>query len=205
MKKGRPKGTTGKARALSKKEMDLSISMIQLPKVGGKYWHRDSVILATSYYLGLRAKELAGLNASDIMSQDGLIKSEINITVTKGDKARNLYIPDTLKLMLFNYINHSSYNEYYRIDKKTPLFQSQKGGRFTPNTMQSLLKRIYIKCNQNGCSSHTGRRSFATRLIEEGADIKAVSTLMGHSSINMTARYVQDNPERLQSMVNRFL
>ncbi|NOQ67629.1 MAG: tyrosine-type recombinase/integrase, partial [Desulfobacterales bacterium] len=61
-------------------------------------------------------------------------------------------------------------------------------------------KRLYGQAKLTGCSSHSGRRTYATRLIEDGYDIKAVSRLMGHSSVAMTARYVEDNPERLKKI-----
>jgi integrase/recombinase XerD len=66
--------------------------------------------------------------------------------------------------------------------------------------MQMLFKRMYIWAGLDQASSHSGRRTFATSLIEQGADIKAVSTLMGHASVAMTARYVEENPVRLRRM-----
>lgn len=81
-----------------------------------------------------------------------------------------------------------------------PLLLSQKRGSFSPNTIQMLFARMYKQAGISGASSHSGRRSFATRLIEQGADIKAVSTLMGHSSISMTAEYVENNPNRLSKL-----
>lgn len=201
MKKGRPKGTTGKAQVLDKTEIETAISMVKLPAIGGRYYQRDSALLATSYYLGLRAKELAGLKISDILDSSGKVLGFINLKVTKGQKMRTVYIPDTLRNILSLYL--STFDKPLKFNEA--LFRSQKGSNFTPNTMQCLLKRIYVKCSLTNCSSHTGRRSFATRLIEEGADIKAVSSLMGHSSINMTSKYVEDNPIRLARMLNVML
>ncbi|MBR7559538.1 site-specific integrase, partial [Mycobacterium tuberculosis] len=77
-------------------------------------------------------------------------------------------------------------------NQEAALFKSQKGSAFTPNTMQQLFHRLYDLARLPGASSHSGRRTFATNLIERGVDIKAVSTLMGHSSIAMTAQYVED-------------
>lgn len=68
-----------------------------------------------------------------------------------------------------------------------------------------MFKRLYLAAGIEGASSHSGRRTFATRLIEKGVDIKAVSVLMGHSSVAMTARYVEDNPERLRMIVGDVL
>ncbi len=80
------------------------------------------------------------------------------------------------------------------------MFKSQKGGAFSPNTMQMLFKRMYVSAGIDSASSHSGRRTFATSLIERGVDIKAVSSLMGHSTVAMTAHYVADNPIRLRKI-----
>ena len=64
--------------------------------------------------------------------------------------------------------------------------------------MQMLFKRMYRWAGLDHASSHSGRRTFATSLIERGVDIKAVASLMGHSTVAMTARYVDDNPIRLR-------
>ncbi|QGP57237.1 site-specific tyrosine recombinase XerC (plasmid) [Piscirickettsia salmonis] len=79
-----------------------------------------------------------------------------------------------------------------------PLFRSRNGNRFTPNSLQQVFARLYKDAGIVGASSHSGRRTYATRLAEKGVDLKALSTLMGHASVQMTARYVSDNPERLK-------
>lgn len=201
MTKGRPKGTTGKARVLSKNEIEIAISSVKFNPNYGKHNLRDSTLLASSYYLGLRAKELAGLKFKNIIDLNNEVVTTLDLTITKNSKARTIYIPEVLRVILAEFINSYTHSP----SPNEALFKSQKGTAFSPNTLQCLLKRIYVKCALENCSSHTGRRSFATRLIEEGADIKAVSSLMGHSSINMTANYVEDNPHRLAKMVNKFL
>ena len=75
-----------------------------------------------------------------------------------------------------------------------PLILSQKGGRFSPNSMQQLFSKFYRMVGLDGASSHSGRRSFATRLLEQGVGIRNVQTLMGHSSIGTTAIYAEENP-----------
>ena len=201
MTKGRPKGTTGKARVLSKNEIEIAISSVKFNPNYGKHNLRDSTLLASSYYLGLRGKELAGLKFKNIIDLNNEVVTTLDLTITKNSKARTIYIPEVLRVILAEFINSYTHSP----SPNEALFKSQKGTAFSPNTLQCLLKRIYVKCALENCSSHTGRRSFATRLIEEGADIKAVSSLMGHSSINMTANYVEDNPHRLAKMVNKFL
>ena len=69
------------------------------------------------------------------------------------------------------------------------------------SSLQQLFKRLYTKAGIEGASSHSGRRTFATNLISKGFDIKSVSVLMGHRSIQTTARYIQENPKMLGQMV----
>ncbi len=71
--------------------------------------------------------------------------------------------------------------------------------------MQQLFHRMYADAKLQAASSHSGRRTFATTLIEKGVDIKAVSTLMSRSSIAMTAQYVEDNPMRLKQIFTNVL
>lgn len=74
------------------------------------------------------------------------------------------------------------------------LFLSRKGGSFSPNTMQMLFKRLFDAAGIEGASSHSGRRTFATTLINKGYNLVMVAELMGHSSIEMTRNYVTTNP-----------
>lgn len=167
----------------------------------GSYGSRNVALLYFSAALGLRAKEMSQLQLRDVLMTDGTLKDEVLLTraTTKGGKQRLVYLTnrDVRKAL-------ASYIEDRRADNRDPmlpssaLFRSQKGGGFSPNTMQMLFKRIYRATGLDHASSHSGRRTFATSLIERGVDIKAVSTLMGHSTVAMTARYVESNPIRLR-------
>ncbi|HFF3078740.1 TPA: tyrosine-type recombinase/integrase [Legionella pneumophila] len=93
-------------------------------------------------------------------------------------------------------------NELKSEPRHKPFFQTQRKSRFTANTLQKWFRALYDKAGIVGASSHSGRRTFITRLIEQGADIKAVSRLAGHANIVTTAIYVEDNPERLKRIAN---
>lgn len=155
---------------------------------------RDRAILYLSHYLGLRAKELAALRIMDVFERDE-IKDTIRLlaTMTKGEKFREVFLVkaearEALRLHLAERgVRHL----------EGPLFLSQKGGRFSPNTMQRLMRTLYEKASVDA-SSHSGRRSFATRLIQAGADIYTVQQMMGHTSIVTTQRYFATSPERLK-------
>ena len=88
------------------------------------------------------------------------------------------------------------------VEPSGPLFKSQKGRFFSPNSMAHLIKRIYDDAGFRNASSHSGRKKFATTLIEQGADINCVKLLMGHSSIQTTALYFSPSPKRLPNLMS---
>lgn len=164
---------------------------------------RNVALLYFSFALGLRAKELAMLRVRDVLGQTGEIKDEVllNRATTKGHKQRLIYLTNKdVRKALGEYVAERRGNEAISLHPESALFKSRKGGAFSPNTMQMLFKRLFVAAGFDGASSHSGRRTFATSLIENGVDIKAVSKLMGHSTVAMTARYVEDNPIRLRKI-----
>ena len=166
-----------------------------------KHGLRNVALLYTSFALGLRAKEMATLRVRDVVTDAGSLRQEVMLTTahTKGGKQRLVYpVNKHARRSLSDYLAARSRDERVKLLPNAPLFRSGKGGSFTPNTMQMLFKRLFIAAGLTEASSHSGRRTFATSLIERGVDIKAVSTLMGHCSVGMTARYVEDNPARLR-------
>jgi integrase/recombinase XerD len=114
--------------------------------------------------------------------------------MTKGQKQRQVYLSNKkVRSVLMAYLDSLNNPKL-----KSPLFQTQRQSHFTPNVLQKWFGAMYEKAGIVGASSHSGRRTFITRLIEQGVDIKAVSRLAGHSNISTTAIYVEDNPERLK-------
>ena len=162
---------------------------------------RNVALLYFSAALGLRAKEMSQLMVRDVLTPDGKVKDEVLLTraTTKGGKQRLIYLTNReVRRALIAYLDERRTAEARLLHPTSALFLSRKGGGFSPNTMQMLFKRMYRTAGLDQASSHSGRRTFATSLIERGVDIKAVSSLMGHSTVAMTARYVDDNPIRLR-------
>lgn len=189
----------GKAKVLAEQELRRTLRVISKKS----HAKRNAALLWCSFGLGLRAKELASLRVEHVLGLDGHLLEEVNLSsaMTKGAKQRFVYLTNFhLKEALENYLAERQLEEGILFNPRAALFISQKGGAFTPNTLQQLFHRIFMEAKVQGASSHSGRRTFATTLIEKGADIKAVSRLMGHSSISMTAHYVEDNPLRLKQM-----
>jgi len=183
----------GQAKVLSKDEMNRVYAVAGSGRMG----KRDTVLLDFSYRLGLRVKEMSSLKMEDVVNCKGEILDSFHLTAdqSKGDKGRTIYLTNKkLRKNLENYL------EERKDDLNRHLFKSQKTA-FTPNSLQQVFKRLYRKAGIKGAKSHSGRRTFATTLIEKGFDIKSVSVLMGHSSIQTTARYISENPVRLGEMV----
>lgn len=169
-----------------------------------KYAKRDYLLILFSYGLGLRAVEMAALKIYDIIGLDGKIKDVISLKRTKGNIPRESFLTDNrLRESIEDYMK---WRLEFSIKKRVPLsehqafFLSQKGSHFTNVTMQKLFTRIYKDAGFKG-RSHSGRRTFATNLIENNIDIYTIKVLMGHSNISQTEKYLQSNPERLKKAI----
>lgn len=189
----------GKAKVLSEAEFKRAVNTVK------KYAHakRNVALLYCSFGLGLRAKEMAALKIKNVLDPDGVLLEDINLdgSMTEGRKQRHVFLTNQrVAAAIREYLDERREEDGILFNYESPLFRSQKGSGFTPNTLQQLFHRLYEQARLQGASSHSGRRTFATTLIEKGVDIKAVSTLMGHASVAMTARYVEDNPVRLKQI-----
>lgn len=91
------------------------------------------------------------------------------------------------------------------IDPGSPLFRTKNGFKFSPNGLVQLLRTIHHKAGIEKGSSHSGRRTMITALVESGVDLKSISVIAGHSSISTTAGYVEDNPIRLSRIQEKLL
>lgn len=191
-----------KARVLSESELKRVMSLSKT----GIHGKRNYTLLQFSYRLGLRAKEMAALYIRDVVDHQGKIRDDLLLTVTKGGRPRTLFLTNQhVRNALKDYLDERKEHECILYGVDSPLFKSQKGSNFSPNTMQQLFHRLYKAAGIDGARSHSGRRHFATSLIFKGVDIKSVSVLMGHSSVNMTAQYSQDNPQMLRRILSEMI
>ena len=182
----------GKAKVLTPEEF----KRLLMVATAGHFPERNTAIIYCSFGLGLRVKEIAALTIGDIADENFTLLDEVNLkrSMTKGQKQRQVYLSNKkVRSVLITYLDSLNNPKL-----KSPLFQTQRQSHFTPNVLQKWFGAMYEKAGIVGASSHSGRRTFITRLIEQGVDIKAVSKLAGHSNISTTAIYVEDNPERLK-------
>ena len=187
--------TSGKSSILE--ETDLK-RVIHFQK-GTKHGLRNICLLHFSFYLGLRAKEMSGLSVKDVLFPDGEVRDEVLLTreMTKGSKLRTAFLTNPKVIsVLKEYLDFRKETDEF-FDMDSPLFRSQKNLRFTPQTLSMVFRKMYDAVGLSGCSSHSGRRTFATSLLNQGINIKNVQTLLGHSSITTTSIYLETNPKML--------
>ena len=191
----------GKARVLT----DAELKRLLIFAKEGTFGIRNLAMVFCSYGLGLRAKEIASLRICDVVDAQLKVLDEINLKshMTKGEKQRHVYITHPKLIQaLQQHINHRRDKEKEAFCTTSYLFKTQRGSAFHPDVLQKWFRKLYDKAGFIGASSHSGRRTFITRLIEQGADIKAVSRLAGHASIVTTSEYVEDNPDRLRRIAS---
>ena len=159
---------------------------------------RDETIVMVSFYAGLRAKEIAALTVGNVFDESGAVRSQFILSAeqSKGGKTRTVYLNQRLRRSL------SEYGATIRsADQNSPLFESQKGGHFSANTMCQLFLDVYKACGLKDASSHSGRRTYITRLANKGVGVRLLAELAGHSHISTTQRYIDVNSEQLSQAV----
>ena len=184
----------GKALVLSPEQFKRTIKY----QKSTKYGLRNSILLMISFYLGLRSKEMASLTIGDLVDRNGDLKEECMLKKhqTKRSKQRRFYLTnDKLKKVLVEYLETKKDRDG-NLDLDSYLIVSQKGGSFNPNTLQQLFHKMYQDVGIDA-SSHSGRRTMATRQADRGVSIRNLQVILGHSSISSTALYISENPKIL--------
>ena len=137
---------------------------------------RDTTIFMVSFYAGLRAKEIAALKLGDVFDETGAVREQfiLGVDQSKGGQRRTVYLNQRLRKALANYTKSKCLRELNR-----PLFESQKGGHFSANTMCQLFVDIYKACGLKDASSHSGRRTYITRLAKKAIGYDYLLNLLG--------------------------
>ena len=155
---------------------------------------RDRIIMELLYGGGLRVSEVVGLNHGDL----DLPKSLVRI-LGKGRKERVVPIPERTSSLLI------SFRENFCLDasSSSPLFTSSKAQRLTSRNVQLRLKKYLAFCQlPQDVTPHKLRHSFATHLLDNGADLRSVQELLGHSSLSTTQVYTHVSVGRLKKAHN---
>lgn len=182
---------------LSVEEINSIIESIDLSKPEGQ---RNRAILETLYSSGLRVSELININITNIYFNDGFIR-----VMGKGSKERLAPVGSFAIRQIKAYM--SGYRVHLKIKKgsEDTLFLNRRGSKLTREMIFTIIKRQCIIAGINKkISPHTFRHSFATHLVEGGADLRAVQELLGHESITTTEIYTHINKEYLRETILRF-
>jgi len=181
------------ARTLNDNELKLLLLYISTRK----YAARDRAIVLLTYWGGMRIGECAALYVKDVLNIDGTVKNEINLTAeqTKGRFARTVVLADKLRKELKDYLL-SRFSEkeltavaYSSLYNK-PLFITQKSEGFSANTLTYTMTMLYKQSGLYGCSSHSGRRTFITKLSSKSVPLKVLMEMVGHRNLQTTQRYI---------------
>lgn len=182
---------------LSIYEIDKLVEAIDLSKPEG---HRNKAIIETLYSCGLRVSELINLKLSNMYFNDGFIRVE-----GKGDKERLVPIsPKAVKEITYyleNYRNHVDIKK----EAEDIVFLNRRGNKLTRIMIFTIIKNLTVLSGiQKKVSPHTFRHSFATHLVEGGADLRAVQEMLGHESIITTEIYTHLDREFLRSTILQY-
>jgi len=151
-----------------------------------------------SFYAGLRTKEIAALKLGDVFDAEGRVREQFTLEIdqTKGGQRRSVFINKRLAKALDDYGLEKNLSNLER-----PLFESQKGGYFSANTMCQLFLDTYKACGFKDASSHSGRRTYITRLANKRVSIRLLAALAEHSHISTTQRYIDVNADQMKEAV----
>jgi len=182
---------------LSEDEINELITAVDLSHPQGE---RNRTILETMYSCGLRVSELITLKISDLFFEEGFIK-----VTGKGNKER--FVPIHYRAQKYISMYITEVRSHLKTTKgfEDTLFLNRRGKGLTRQMIFTILKDLTIKINLNKkISPHTLRHSFATHLLKNGADLRAIQQMLGHESITTTEVYVHLDNSYLKEVVETF-
>ena len=184
----------GQASVLNENEIRRVFRLIETTR----HASRNRLAFVLSFYAGLRVGEIAALTIRDVATSVGEPRREIKLSAhqTKGSMGRTVVLSSRVRSEV------AAYLEPRRLtDPNAPLIASQRNGKaFSAVTLSMLFKQIYELAGIR-TSSHSGRRTFATRLNARGVGMKTIQRLLGHRNIGTTALYCEVSEDQLRNAV----
>mgnify|MGYP001296665389 FL=1 len=182
---------------LALKEIDLMVASIDLTNPLGE---RNRAIIETLYSCGLRVSELTDLKISDLFFKEGFIK-----VTGKGNKQRFVPIGLNTQKFIKLYIHHTRSLLNIASEYMDTLFLNQRGKKLSRAMIFTIVKKLAQKVGiKKSISPHTFRHTFATHLLENGADLRAIQMMLGHESITTTEIYMHIDKSHLKQVMNKF-
>ena len=169
-----------------------TLRLITSPKLDSLLGLRDRAILEVLYSTGIRVSELVGLDHDNIDLIAGVIKVR-----GKGKKERMALLGSEAQLALRNYINE-------RVDPSKALFINKNGTRLSDRSVRRIIDKYVKQCSiDEKISPHSIRHSFATHLLNNGADLRSVQELLGHKNLSTTQIYTHLGSQRIRDMYSK--
>ncbi len=182
---------------LSTSEIDAILSVIDLSTPEGE---RNKVMLETLYSCGLRVTELITLQISDLFFNEGFVR-----VIGKGDKQRYVPINEQNIRLIQLYLRHIRTAIPVQKGFEDTVFLNRRGKQITRNMVFMIIKGLAQKAGiRKSISPHTFRHSFATHLLENGADLRAIQQMLGHESITTTEIYMHLDRKFLKDVVEKY-
>ena len=182
---------------LSLKEIERLMDHLDL---GHPQGHRNRALLETLYGSGLRVSELINLSLSNLFFKESMIR-----VTGKGNKQRLIPMGRVAKKFLEIYIHQIRALQKIHPEHLDVVFLNRNGKTLTRQMIFTLIRSLALKANiQKKIGPHTFRHSFATHLLENGADLRTIQILMGHESITTTEVYTHLDTQHLRSVVEQF-
>jgi integrase/recombinase XerD len=182
---------------LTIEEIDALLLAIDLSKKEG---HRNRAILETLYSCGLRVSELVNLRFSDLFFEEGFIR-----VIGKGNKERLVPVSPSVEKEIGIYVDFYRKQQAVQPGNETVVFLNRRGAKLTRVMIFTIIKDLSeaIGLTKN-ISPHTFRHSFATHLIEGGANLRAIQEMLGHESITTTEIYTHLDQRFLRDAIQSF-
>ncbi len=192
-----PKTTRKLPDTLSKEEINLLIDTVDLSSAQGE---RNRAILETIYGCGLRVSELINLKLSDLFFEEGFIQ-----VTGKGNKQRFVPIADVTMKYINSYLKEIRVHEDIKKEFSDIVFLNRRGRKLTRAMIFTIIKQLADKAGvRKTISPHTFRHSFATHLLENGADLRAIQQMLGHESITTTEIYMHVDRRHLSEVLMKY-
>jgi integrase/recombinase XerC len=178
--------------------MEQMKEMLNAPDAGTPIGLRDQALMETLYASGMRVSELVQLNLTSIDLSNGIV-----LVFGKGSKERYVPLGEHAIQAIKAYLQLGRSKLLHRKEEEA-LFLNYTGGRLTDRSVRRVLDK-YIKqlANLNHVSPHTFRHTFATHMLEAGADLRSVQELLGHVNLSTTQIYTHVTKDHLQSIYNK--
>ncbi len=182
---------------LSVNEID---SILSKPDIKDKLGLRDKAILETFYACGLRVSELINLKLSDLFFEEEIIRA-----FGKGSKERLIPIGGSAREWVTNYLKHSRPLLQKKMKSENYLFLNGRGTKLSRMGVWKIVERYVKEAGiEKEVHPHTFRHSFATHLLEGGADLRAVQEMLGHADISTTQIYTHIDREYIKQVHKEF-